>query len=62
MEGAGLTTAVAAIVGADDVYDRSVLIRSRLSRLIIDSIPLCDSRSVLYGPEVEAVVECKIFL
>jgi hypothetical protein len=61
MEGAGLTTAVAAIVGAD-VYDRSVLIRSRLSRFIIDSIPLRDRRSVLYGREAEAEPEVEIFL
>ena len=36
---AGLITAVAAIVGAE-IYVRSVEIRSTLSRLIMDSIPL----------------------
>lgn len=45
---AGLTTAVAAIVDAD-VYDRSVVTRSRLSRLIKERIPLCDGRQCLSG-------------
>jgi len=61
---AGLTTAVAAIVDAD-VYDRSAVTRSRLSRLIIERIALCDECQCLSGrvsklPTNEPTFFCRV--